>query len=145
MGCSKCSCSSFCWNPASFIRKLRCELDHNHNDSCYKREALRNCTCGHHYNYHWIERFRTDKSLSEAVSSFATTTDTDATSTSESTSASTSASTSTSGSPMCYTENCHRWNGWWTWPTRSVGTARATRSTYIARTSTSSAPDLRFV
>ena len=50
--CRKCGCTSFTWNPVSAARKLRCEYNHDHNDSCYVTEALRNCTCGHHYNYH---------------------------------------------------------------------------------------------
>lgn len=50
--CSRCGCKGYFWNPASFIRKLRCETAHNHRDSCYVKEALLNCTCGHHRNYH---------------------------------------------------------------------------------------------
>ena len=35
--CSRCGCQAFCWNPASTARKLRCELQHSHNDSCYEK------------------------------------------------------------------------------------------------------------
>lgn len=33
--CRKCGCQSFCFNPASFIRKLRCEIQHDHNDVAF--------------------------------------------------------------------------------------------------------------
>ncbi|CAK5008275.1 unnamed protein product [Meloidogyne enterolobii] len=52
MGCSKCGCTGFCWNPVSSLRKLNCDLNHDHCSACYSHEALRNCTCGHHWNYH---------------------------------------------------------------------------------------------
>lgn len=43
----KCMCSGFSWNPASAARKV---FDSNPDT---KRDALRNCGCGHHYNYHY--------------------------------------------------------------------------------------------
>ena len=52
MPCRRWGSKFFVPNLVSTIRKLRCEIKHNHNDSCYQTEALRNCTCGHHWNYH---------------------------------------------------------------------------------------------
>jgi len=42
-GCRKCGCKKFIWNGVSEIEKTW--LDKN-------EQAHRNCTCGHHRNYH---------------------------------------------------------------------------------------------
>ena len=42
-GCRKCGCKHFVWNGVSEIEKTW--LDKND-------QAHRNCTCGHHRNYH---------------------------------------------------------------------------------------------
>lgn len=42
-GCRKCGCTHFIWNGVSEIEKTW--LDKN-------EQAHRNCTCGHHRNYH---------------------------------------------------------------------------------------------
>lgn len=65
-GCSKCGCKSFSWNPVSAGQKLLSGINVNLNfgvvsgslstmssqDNTSKQVAYKNCTCGHHYNYH---------------------------------------------------------------------------------------------
>ena len=70
MGCKKCGCSKFSWNPASAlaafanrwgVRPEGFEFEVSPSSASFKgksvrvdetREAYRNCLCGHHYNYH---------------------------------------------------------------------------------------------
>ena len=66
--CRKCGCTSFFWNPMSFGQKMMSgsNWDVSSPDQSVKgnvqfmkgqdnksdQVAYRNCTCGHHYNYH---------------------------------------------------------------------------------------------
>lgn len=72
--CKKCKCSSFLWNPVSAAEALadrigrrlptseiqvtavvvsaKTAVTGQSVDIHNSRDALRNCTCGHHYNYH---------------------------------------------------------------------------------------------
>ena len=62
--CSKCGCKSFFWNPVSAAQKLMSGSSANYNDGKVSYQtmpaqdnksdqvAYKNCTCGHHYNYH---------------------------------------------------------------------------------------------
>jgi len=73
--CCKCGCKKFVWNPVSAAEALRDRIgrrvektevqmseDGTHatlksypsinTDIHNSRDALRNCLCGHHYNYH---------------------------------------------------------------------------------------------
>ena len=72
--CSKCGCSGFCWNPVSAVAKVfdkfkpsTVELEAGTtwkiadingkvtwvtSDDAPSANAYRNCTCGHHWNYH---------------------------------------------------------------------------------------------
>jgi hypothetical protein len=70
MGCRKCGCTWFCPNPVSAIQKLysgsEATLGYNGpagkvgvtipgmpgQDNKSDQVAYRNCTCGHHWNYH---------------------------------------------------------------------------------------------
>ena len=48
MGCRKCKCKRFRWNPWSTIKTI-IDVVRNDDDD---RNAMRNCLCGHHINYH---------------------------------------------------------------------------------------------
>ena len=68
--CKKCGCTSFFWNPASAAQKLLSGSEHqvkykgpevefgstfkgmSSQDNKSDQVAYRNCSCGHHYNYH---------------------------------------------------------------------------------------------
>ena len=67
--CSKCGCTGFFWNPVSAAQKFMSGSTGNYNDGkvsgSYQtmpsqdnksdQVAYKNCTCGHHYNYHsWL-------------------------------------------------------------------------------------------
>jgi len=49
MGCSKCGCSEFRWNPLSALVKFLNFPDDNY----HPHHAYRNCVCGHQQNYHY--------------------------------------------------------------------------------------------
>ena len=74
MSCSKCACKKFCFNPVSAVQKIfsgtkvevKGELKGGkgnisgsisnsgmpYQDNKSDQVALRNCLCGHHYNFH---------------------------------------------------------------------------------------------
>ena len=48
MGCRKCGCGQYIWNPVSaLIKHLNFPNDHTN-----PYHAYHNCVCGHHRNYH---------------------------------------------------------------------------------------------
>ena len=49
-GCLKCGCRKYHWNPVSAVNKaVGIYKGSNYNAEV---DAYRNCTCGHHKNYH---------------------------------------------------------------------------------------------
>ncbi len=67
MGCRKCGCTWFCPNPVSSAQKFISGMEANigvkgkigvsaqgmsYQDNKSDQVAYRNCTCGHHWNYH---------------------------------------------------------------------------------------------
>lgn len=64
--CKKCGCTGFFWNPVSAVQKLASGTTGTYSsdgntvnyqtmasqDNKSDQVAYKNCTCGHHYNYH---------------------------------------------------------------------------------------------
>lgn len=64
--CKKCGCTGFFWNPVSAAQKLASGTTASYSnngatvnyqtmpnqDNKSDQVAYKNCTCGHHYNYH---------------------------------------------------------------------------------------------